>query len=57
MTAPADTPWRDAVSAGMGWWTMFTIYPKVGGGGNVELAAVDLSDRTSRRPGNDLLAG
>jgi hypothetical protein len=27
---PANTLWRDAVSAGLGWSMMFTIYPKVG---------------------------
>ena len=51
-------PWGDAVSANMGWWTMFTIYPKVGGGKRSEgLAVVDLSNRDSRRSVIDLLAG
>jgi hypothetical protein len=37
---------------------MFTIYPKVGGGKRSKgVAAVDLSDRDSRRSVNDLLAG
>jgi hypothetical protein len=42
----------------MGWWTMFTIYPKVGGGIRGKgMAAVDLSDWDGRRSINDLLAG
>ncbi|CAB3699976.1 hypothetical protein LMG24238_03581 [Paraburkholderia sediminicola] len=58
VTSPADTPWRDAVSASMGWWMMFTIYPKVGGGKRSKgEAVVELSDRESRRSVNDLLAG
>ncbi|CAE6729687.1 hypothetical protein R69746_06219 [Paraburkholderia aspalathi] len=58
VTAPADTPWWDSVSANIGWWTMFTIYPKVGGGKRSEgLAVVDLSNRDSRRSVIDLLAG
>ncbi|MCP2087997.1 UNVERIFIED_ORG: hypothetical protein J2Y81_004084 [Paraburkholderia sediminicola] len=56
MTAPADRPWGDAVSANMGWWTMFTIYPKVGGGMWHWRQSI-LSDRDSRRSANDLLAG
>jgi hypothetical protein len=42
----------------MGWWTMFTIYPKVGGGKRSKgVAVVDLSDRRSRLSAKDVLAG